>query len=322
MKKHPDKRDEVSYSLLENGLDFIAQGVEQIAGAKSKRDLKYGVLNLEAGVELVLKERLRLEDWKLIFANPKRVDERLYASGQFKSVDLGQCLDRLEEHTEVEINDADRKTLEAYYDRRNRIQHFEFNESKEAIESATAEVLSVLLDFMGTEFKPDDLDKFERNLIEIIRGGLQDFRQFTEKRMRDIGPKLEVLRKEHVTLLQCPSCLQHTLHPDAEAECLFCGYADDAEEAADLFIGNVLGITEHSAMKDGEDYPHFWCPDCVNKAMVDKDMGSFICFACGAEYEPGILKVCPNCAEPKDVDGFVGDRCSDCDEAYIQQDHT
>lgn len=303
-------------------MDFIASGMEQIARGNAKRDLKYGVLHLGAGIELVLKERLRLEGWRLIFANTDKADERLYASGNFRSVDFRQCLDRLEEHTTAEISEPSRKTLEAYYDRRNRIQHFEFADSKEAIASATAEVLSILLDFIGAEFRQDDFEKSERNLIDSIRAGLQDFRRFTKERMEEIARELEALRAENVNLLQCPSCLQYTLNPDVQVECVFCRYADDAEEAADLFIGNVLGVTEYSAMKDGEEYPHFWCPNCVNKAMVDKGMGDFVCFACGAEYRHGTLKVCPTCGEPKDVDGFVGDRCTDCDEAYIQQDHT
>ena len=172
MKKHTDPPDEVEYSLLENGLDFIASGMKQISRGNAKRDLKYGVLHLGAGIELVLKERLRLEGWRLIFANTDKADERLYASGNFRSVDSRECLDRLEEHTTAEISEASRKTLEAYYDRRNRIQHFEFADSKEAIESATAEVLSILLDFIGAEFGQDDFEKSERNLIDTIRAGL------------------------------------------------------------------------------------------------------------------------------------------------------
>ena len=88
----------LEYSLLENDLDFIVSGVREVSGARDQRKLKYGVLHLGAGIELVLKDRLRRFDWKLLFRNPKRIDSKKYLSGDFVSVGLEECIDRLKRH--------------------------------------------------------------------------------------------------------------------------------------------------------------------------------------------------------------------------------
>src|SRR2546426_9855541 len=59
--------DQVHFTLLENGLDFVWSAVEHLSVATSKRELKYALLHLVSGIELILKERLRREDWKPLF---------------------------------------------------------------------------------------------------------------------------------------------------------------------------------------------------------------------------------------------------------------
>jgi hypothetical protein len=87
------------YSLLENGLDFVLSSLEHLTAASAftatpphakqlqqKRHLKYALLHLCSGIELIFKERLRQEDWQLIFNNVEEADEKVYESGDFKSV--------------------------------------------------------------------------------------------------------------------------------------------------------------------------------------------------------------------------------------------
>jgi hypothetical protein len=278
MKPQISVSEVVGYSLLENGLDFIASGVDSISSASDKRALKYGVLHLGAGIELVLKERLRLEDWRQIFSRSEKADERLYEACAFQSVNLEQCLDRLCKLTDVDLDDCACGKLKAYYDRRNRIQHFRFTDSKEAIEAATVDVLGIVLDFVGREFDQSAFTVQETTLIDHVRAGLNDFRRFALERMAAVEPELANWQKEGTDPLQCPSCLQRTLKPDVDVECAFCGYRSDAEGAAILYLGNVLGETLMSAWKDGNDYPLYWCPNCVNNALVGLDSGGFLVF--------------------------------------------
>jgi hypothetical protein len=65
----------VEYALLENGLDFVLSALEHVGSKPDRRQLKYAVLHLYAGVALVLKERLRQEDWRLLFEKQEKADE-------------------------------------------------------------------------------------------------------------------------------------------------------------------------------------------------------------------------------------------------------
>jgi len=54
-------------------LDFVWSGVEHLSFATSKRELKYALLHFVSGMELILTERLRREDWKLLSPKPDQV---------------------------------------------------------------------------------------------------------------------------------------------------------------------------------------------------------------------------------------------------------
>jgi hypothetical protein len=62
--KNTQNEREIRFTLLENALDSIAFGIQRIASPETKRDLKQGVLNVDAGVELLLKDK----------AAPRRLD--------------------------------------------------------------------------------------------------------------------------------------------------------------------------------------------------------------------------------------------------------
>jgi len=321
MAKRDVEPDEVKYSLLENGLDFIDSGLTQIAQAQNPSDLKYAVLHLGAGIELVLKERVRREDWKLLFRDIAKADEKLYESGNFSSINLHDCLNRLED-AGVDIAPESRRKLESFYERRNRIQHFHFKETREAIESSGAEVIAIVLDFIAAAFDGDTLNGQEDALLTSIRGRLSDFQRFTTERLKAIADRVRELKGKYGETIECPSCLQETLNADCEVECPFCGYCDDAEDAADLYISNVLGETAYELEKDGGYYPHFYCPNCDNHALIEDDDGRWLCFACGYRADAGDLQICGFCGEPKDREGFLGSRCMDCETEYLMQDNT
>jgi hypothetical protein len=129
---------DLHFELLETGLDFIASGLDYIARGETKSDLKYGVLHIASGIELVLKERLRQEDWRQLFPKPEEADEALYKAGDFHSVGQELCLARLEEECGIEITDANKDKLKTFRSRRNRLEHFSIVDSKSAIESGRA----------------------------------------------------------------------------------------------------------------------------------------------------------------------------------------
>jgi hypothetical protein len=272
--------DGVQLSMLENGLDFIASGLKHIAAPVSKFDLKYAVLHLSAGIELVLKDRLRREDWTQIFVKPADATPEKLKSGNFKSVTLKECLDRLEEHCPVDL--PDRALLMSFKDQRNPIEHFELNHIREALEASSAVVLGALIDFIGNAYEENDLSQDESDLLQQIRTGLTEFKRFTVERMADIQWLLEDHKKHSGQIVVCPSCIQDALMADCNVKCAFCGYAASAEDAAELYIANTLGISRHYAMKEAEEYPLRNCPNCDNEALVFEEgytETDGICFA-------------------------------------------
>src|SRR5580704_16646195 len=160
----------IQLSMLENGLDFIRSGLKHIAAPVSKFDLKYAVLHLSAGIELVLKDRLMREDWTQIFVKPGDATEEKLKSGNFKSVNLYECLERLEEHCLVDL--PDKALLVSFKNQRNPIEHYALNLSKEALEASSAIVLGALIDFIGEAYEEDDLSTDESELLQRIRTGL------------------------------------------------------------------------------------------------------------------------------------------------------
>lgn len=93
-----DKVSELSLKLdlIDNSIDFILNAVTQLSNpAPSLSQIKYSILHLSSGIELLLKQRLFNEHWSLIFANVDRADKILLQKGDFKSVDFGESLNRL-----------------------------------------------------------------------------------------------------------------------------------------------------------------------------------------------------------------------------------
>jgi hypothetical protein len=85
----------------------------------------------------------------------------------------------------------------------------------------------------------------------------------------------------------------------------FCGYAANAEDAAELYIANTLGVTRYYCMKEGEEYPLRTCPNCDNEALVYEEgytETNGICFACGNTPSPGdyvTLRSMPEALRPR-----------------------
>jgi len=314
--------DAIQLSMLENGLDFIRSGLKSIASPQTKFDLKYAVLHLSAGIELVLKDRLRREDWTLIFADPEKATAKSLASGNFKSVTLYQRLDRLEEHCPIEL--PDRLLLESFKNQRNPIEHFEMNHSRDALEAAAAVVLGELIDFIGGAFEENDLSAEESDLLQEIRTLLGEFQQFTLTRMTAIQPLLKDHKKHYGRIVECPSCLQDALMADCNVRCAFCGYTAAAEDAAEFYISNNYGRTYFDPKHDEPERLHR-CPNCENVALVYEEgysESNGVCFACGETPAPGEYVACSECQELCDPDFLCGGRCVDCFNAYIAEDHT
>lgn len=302
-----------------SALDYIERN-------NPKTDLKYAVLHLCAGTELVLKERLRKEHWSLLFEDINKANITDFKSGNFTSISFKTCIDRLKGICNIPFSDNDRRYFFNLRDKRNRLEHFGIVDSVEALKVASARVLSTLLSFISHQLSPADLSPTESKLLRKLRGKLRIFTEFVEKRLKKIDRDIKRAKEESI-VVQCPACHQESFVLGERPTCLFCGYSTEPELAAKEWIESIFGLTYESMIKDGGDFPLFACPECRKETVVDIGlMGSqaehfqFVCFYCSQGWEESNLNECMRCGNlyiTSDDDCGI---CKDCIEHQMSKE--
>lgn len=297
---------EIKYSLLENGFDFLLNSINNINIAREesieeigrKRLIKYAILHLSSGIELVFKHRLLKENWTYIFADMNKSNKHAFENGDFKSVDSINSIDRLKNLCDVIFTRDEEKTLETLRKKRNKIEHFEIEDSVESAEAIMTESLSLILNFIARHTDIELLSFEEEELLEQIK-------RYTLKLEEVVSAREEVIKlsakkdRAFEKLITCPECLKEHLISDCENGCLFCYYSDTPEDAAEAYISNVLGISHYSCAKDGGEYPLYECFECEENSMVyDQDNEIFICFNCGSSTDSSNVRSCSDCGRP------------------------
>ncbi len=312
--------EQISFTLMENGLDFILRSLEYLTDDPDTRSLKYAVLHLHSGIELILKERLRREHWALVFEKPDEANMAKYEAGDFVSVQWKTCLSRLQGICKVDIPEDQRKLLEELKKKRNRLEHFGIVDTVLAVKGSTVPVLAFALDFINDEIGIDQLSESEVALLQQIRRALGNFQDFVSERTRSIAAQLDPYGKSIVT---CPRCMQDAMVIDDGALCYFCGHRhDDMEAAIQEFVHDVLEIDWHTVARGGE-WPVYTCPGCGIDTLVDlkeaeqEDKPRFICFYCGNHWDWGHLIFCSNCGQPYEPNGMAA--CDDCFEWSLRR---
>lgn len=107
--------ENIILSLIDNGIDYILEAVRPlfINRPESQYCLKYSILHLYSGIELLLKEKLRQEHWSLIFQDVSSADPRKLQSGDFVSIYHDELVKRLKGILNIDINDKPFKMLRA-----------------------------------------------------------------------------------------------------------------------------------------------------------------------------------------------------------------
>lgn len=304
----------VSFTLLENGLDFIDSGLEHLGGTPSVRDLKYGALHVFGGIELLLKERLRRHDWKEIYAKPAQATDENYETGDFRSVDLLQLIGRLEEKCGVVVTPKHQADLHALRVHRKRLEHFRVHLDALTLIAAVAECVNFAISFLMQHLSGQPLTSQEAELLSAIREKLAAFDALVDARGAEVQPQVD----KHEAAVACSACLQEArVLGDGNPHCLFCGESVGVSVAARHHVTHVLGISEYEAAKDGEPLPLHRCPSCEWEGSLVESDGEFLCFQCA--YQATDLDRCLKCNEPyPSEDGESV--CSVCFERAVEDD--
>ncbi|MFF7081781.1 hypothetical protein [Streptomyces lavendulae] len=302
-----------------NGLDYLVSVVELLErdeGAASARDLKYAVLHLAAGAEVLLKSRLHMEHWSLVFADPGAATRKALEDGSLSSCTPDQTRKRLKNIVGIPFASHEEQALKDLASSRNALQHWGLigDQARAAVvTSTTATVLNFLVSFVNNHLLPG-LTGPERSAAELemehVRDGLHYIEEYVRERMRDLAPRLGPVRR---TTVQCPLCGQWALvvpgfkgGPDTDSiddtynvECLFCTAPFNAVEAAHEYNATILGRSSEAEEYDGPE-GIYTCPLCPHRLLVrgvftaaDRDRAVDFCFACATGFDN--MQECQRC---------------------------
>jgi hypothetical protein len=268
--------------------------------------IKHGLATLADGVELLLKARLEMRDWCLIFKDVDQASRPKYESGDFQSVVFEQAIKRLENLCSVVIDGSNLRIINELRQLRNRIRHFAVSTDKSAAISLIVKAFSFAI-----EFATDHLQTVHESLqdeLSQLRTLLGEFADFVDSRMVEIQSGLD----SAYCVVRCPVCLQDALAlGSGDVACLFCGHKTEGESAATQWVDRFIGV--QSAKDRLVDQLIESCPECGVVSCVDMSAETdgrlgYVCLACG---QSGDYRHCSECGNLHQ-DDYPGDRCGNC----------
>jgi hypothetical protein len=304
------ERPEMDFTLVRNGMDYLSSAVLYLTGSImvpsedrplwpeaagpglafpenafwiSDRYLKYGVLHLQAAVEVLLKARLVREHWSLVFNDPGSATRTAYEQGKFESCGTTAALDRLTGIVGVPITAKERKAIGDLAKTRNALTHYGHKANAFAVEARAAGVLSFLVDFVPRHLHPSlssEADVVARTM-EAVREKLRDIQALVKTRMQDLASDLDQVAERTVL---CPSCRRMALVAgEAPVACRFCLRTfETPTEAAVAYWEDVLDEDDTVGLED--------CGACEQHGVMTASVRAeplvdvLLCFYCGTVY--------------------------------------
>lgn len=316
----------LNYTLLENGLDFVREALVGLCELSSKDDvddnekkriMKYSLLHLSSGMELVFKNILLEEHWTYVFQDMNKANQKDFASGNLRSVDSETLVDRLENFCDINFCDNDKKNLKRLREYRNKTEHFAVEYNVFAMENIIHKCISIIIEVVAYVYDEDKMGEIESNLLQEIKQLLKQFDKHYKDAIlltqKELDRLLEIYEDE-IIVTMCPSCNEKYLitMKDKEPECLFCHEQFTACEAAKSYISNDLCITEYELAKDGGEWPQYECTECGEEALVfDYPDNEAICFRCGTRKSLKEFEFCSRCGVVIAKDNDIG-ICNEC----------
>ncbi|MEV8455468.1 hypothetical protein AB0467_34595 [Streptomyces sp. NPDC052095] len=326
--RHADRVGDPHFPPVANGLDYLVSVVEILEGkgeSASARDLKYAVLHLAAGAEVLLKARLQEEHWSLVFAQPGNATQQQLEEGSLQSCTPDETRKRLTNIAGITFSARETKALTELAKARNALQHYGLvGQMADAtqVSATTASVLHFLVPFVENQLLPRLKDPNELRVahedMQRIRDGLIDIDGYVQERLQELAPQLGPVRRTTVQCLDCqqwamvvpggysPASLNERAH---DIVCLFCRTAMDAVSAAYNYCQVVL---RHPLAPDDQPDGVHRCFECGMDLLVrgaftaaDRSQPVDLCFGCAIVFDD--LEQCQRCGALERPE--VGHRC-------------
>lgn len=266
-----------------------------------------------AAVEVLLKTRLALEHWTLLFDDPARAKLQDLKNGDFVSVQASRLVQRLNNVASLGL---ETKRADQIFKLRNRMVHFGPG-PKIATRLEVSRSLGFALDFLHDHLLPELPDEEQQRLEELkteLTATFAKIDDFKAGRLRDLKAELGT----HAIVITCPDCQQDALVIDGDEDenrCLFCLALTGSEELAERYVSDILGWTWTSIAEGGTE-PLQECIECSGHALVgpiqvvNRPKISYVCFSCATTLEETDVDWCARCGDMKRSNG--DSLCSSC----------
>ena len=145
-----------AFSLLDNARAFVESAVDY-ARQDYRDQWKFAILHLTTALELLLKARLAIADHKYLVAGKAQITERQFDEGDFRSVGIEECIDRLDRTCGFSLNSRQRQVITTLRNLRNRIAHYvDLSGDTAALKAAVAVGLNLFIEINNAEFRDED----------------------------------------------------------------------------------------------------------------------------------------------------------------------
>ncbi len=332
-------------SIVNNGFDFFRKSLAEIDA-----EPKFSVIHFFAAVELFLKARLMAEHWSLVVSKDPNWDS--FERGDFKSVTLDECLDRLAKVARSPVSVDDTKRFKQLAKHRNKIVHFHHEldgakaaQTRQAVAaelcSAWRSLFVLLTQSWAAVFKPHlaalkQLDKQMRKYREYLQAIYDGQREALHQQAQQ-GQRIQT----------CPSCGFDADHFDEilpglnKHSCSVCHYQTTTLDTTCPACDKVLSIDDcgfatcphcDHVIEPQELASHIWdrqasdkdnwesgypahCTDCDDYQTVVPFAVGVICASCFKTFEETEIQQCAWCSDMNagDMDDSYWDGCVACE---------
>lgn len=299
----------LTLSLLENGLDFIIRGIDELYElyddieyqpyispiSQPQKDYKYGVLHLFSGFLLLLKERLSHHLPELIFEGRIEDIRRKLSNGkELNTVNLDEALERLEIGPKVIFSESDTKVIKKMQKFRNRFEHYKFSANKFEINRVIIDFIDLIDRFLINDLKIDIAstplntnpeirakvlsiesiykrmaDKRKRELIALSEEKLKKFQGNRKNILQELDNESFIAYKEEGGIDITMEC------PECAEDTLliygeFAGICSN-EECCSYFL--LKSCDRCGQVTIGYEWEEEWCEDCHDeiRRLVEHD---------------------------------------------------
>jgi hypothetical protein len=329
-------------SLVENALDFLQRSLEEV-----KERPKYSVIHFCSGIELLLKARLLSEHWALVTVKPGEASKLKFKAGEFESVNLRQCFERLENVCEERLPE-ERACFMGLAAHRNRVVHFFHDAYAEKpdpklLEQIVLEQLKAgaLIIRLLTRRWRTQFEAYEE-AIEKLHSSLRRHKQYLAAKFEVVKPALEEFKASGGEVWECflrklPTAKLLRDDPMVKwTRCMVCDFSRNyiRVQCPECEEGGKQGVIDFDAGKgscdecdtefgmdllltefDAEGVAS--CPECSHTTGTVIEYGDgYLCLSCGNDFDR--IGECDWCSESVagDLSNSYLDGCMFCDGLY------